>query len=227
MVRRSVPAAVGPCSCPTARPADGAGVNVAFICGKGGVGKSTLCYLTGLALANAGHPVRVRDRDPQRSITSWIRPERDGITVEPGDPGGAAGGVVGGARLIDTCPYLRDPGVAEAARAADVIVMPVGPSPADMGVLHATIELVNHLKRPDARAMIGLNQVQAGTKWTRRAAELLRDCDAPVARTAIPQRMAFRNAIVSGWSALDAKQQGGIFRLAVGLLMCDAPAQAA
>ena len=194
-------------------------MRIAFISGKGGVGKSTLCHLTALALANAGKSVSVEDRDPQQSITSWIDPERDGLRIVGQGGGGGEGGGAAEFELIDTCPFLREPTVHAAIRESDVVVMPCTPSPGDITAAKATIELVNRLKRPDARAALVLNKVKAGTMLAQDAPTMLRELGAPVLATSLGDRQPIQKAVLLGWAALDAKLQGEVFKLAFELLV--------
>jgi chromosome partitioning protein len=46
---------------------------------KGGVGKSSLCFLTGEILKNSGYNILFIDCDPQRSITKTILPDFDDV----------------------------------------------------------------------------------------------------------------------------------------------------
>ena len=193
-------------------------MKIAFVSGKGGVGKSTLCHLTALALANAGKSVSVEDRDPQQSITSWIDPERDGLRLDDGSKKNGGGAGAAEFQLIDTCPFLRDPSVRAAIREADLVVMPCTPSPGDITAARATINLVNEVKRPGARAALVLNKVKAGTMLAQDAPEMLRELGAPVLATSLADRQPIQKAVLLGWPALDAKLQGEVFKLALELL---------
>ena len=100
---------------------------IAFVNGKGGVGKSSLCFLTALGLREAGMTVSVEDLDPQQSISAWIDTERDGISEK------------GEFHLIDTRPAIDNETVHGAISRADRIIMPctcllyTSPSPRDRG----------------------------------------------------------------------------------------------
>ena len=194
-------------------------MRIAFVSGKGGVGKSTLCHLVALALANAGKTVAVEDRDPQKSISSWIDPGRDGLRLCGEAEGVVQGGGAAEFHLIDTCPFLREPSVHDAVRTSDVIVMPCTPSPGDITAARATIGLVDRLKKPAARAALVLNKVRAGTMLAQDAPAMLRELGAPVLATALGDRQPVQKAVLLGWAALDAKLQGEVFKLAFELLV--------
>ena len=188
-------------------------MNIVFASGKGGVGKSTLCYLTALALQQAGKSVCVDDRDPQRSITSWVVPDRDNLALVDG-----RGGAAGEFRLVDTRPALDDESVRLAVKSADLIVMPCTPSPGDLTAARATVELVDRLRRKTARAALVLNKVKAGTVLAQDAPDLLGGLGAPVMSTAVPDRQNIQRAVLLGWDALDAKTQAVLFKLALEIL---------
>lgn len=188
-------------------------MSIAFVCGKGGVGKSTLCYLVGLGLKEAGKTVAIEDRDPQKSISSWVDPERDGISiVQPGEQWG------GEFRLIDTRPAIDDESVLDAIRTVGGVVMPCSPSPGDVSTVRATIEVVQSLKQPEATASLVLNKVVPGTILSQEAPEMLRELGAPLLTTQLPERQGVQRAVLLGWKALDAKTQGTVLKLALEVL---------
>ena len=182
-------------------------MKIAFVSGKGGVGKSTLCYLTGLSLRDAGKTVSIDDRDPQRSVSSWIDHERDGFTA----PGAQF-------NLIDTRPALDDQSVSRAIQEADRVIMPCTPSPADITSARATIEVVRSLMREGARAYVVLNMTKPGTNFSAEAPEMLRSLSTSVMNTEVPERQCIQRAVLLGWRALDSRTQGTILKLTLEVL---------
>ena len=182
-------------------------MKIAFVSGKGGVGKSSLCFLTALSLRDAGKEVSVDDRDPQKSVSSWIDLERDGIS----DGGGEF-------TLIDTRPSIDHKCVIQAISEADRIVMPCTPSPGDITAARATVEVVLGLMKKGAKAALVLNMVKGGTNFAEDAPDLLKAMGVPVMNTQIPDRQSIQRAVLLGWRALDSKTQGIIFKLALEIL---------
>ena len=182
-------------------------MKITFVSGKGGVGKSTLCYLTGLSLRDAGKTVSIEDRDPQRSISSWIDHERDGFSNPEAD-----------FDLIDTRPALDDESVSRAIQEADRVIMPCTPSPGDLTAARATIQVVRGLMRKGARAYLVLNRVKSGTNFSIEAPETLRTFNTSVMNTEIPERQCIQRAVLLGWRGLDSKTQGTILKLALEVL---------
>ncbi len=116
---------------------------------KGGVGKSTIVGNLAAEFALKGRSVLVLDADPQHSLVAWAA-QGDGILsrcVEKAD--GPAGTLRAGARnaakvvdivLIDTPPALMDI-VYQAMLAADLVLLPCGPSPLDLFALKDAVSL--------------------------------------------------------------------------------------
>lgn len=176
-------------------------MNIAVVSGKEGVGKSSLCFLTALSLRAAGKAVVVDDRDPQKSVSSWIDVERDGF---------ANGGEF---TLIDTRPSIDHKSVKRAIEEADRIVIPSTPSPGDITAARATVEVVQTLMKKGAKASLVLNMVKANTNFAEDAPALLE-----LMNTRIPDRQSIQCAVLLGWKALGSKTQGTIFKLALEIL---------
>lgn len=176
---------------------------IAFVSGKGGVGKSSLCYLTALGLREAGKTVSVEDLDPQKSITAWINPERDGI------------GEKGDFHLIDTRPAIDNKSVHDAIARADRIIMPCTPSPGDLSAAKATLDVVNQFKKTKAKVFMALNRVRPGTNFSKEAPEILEALGVPLLQNSMPERQSIQKAVLFGWKALDASTQASVFRLTI------------
>lgn len=180
---------------------------IAFVNGKGGVGKSTFCFLTALGLKEAGKAVSVEDLDPQQSLTAWINKERDGIGREGGD-----------FTLIDTRPAIDDDSVHDAISRADRIIMPSSPSPGDLMGMKNTLEIVEKFKQPKSKVFVALNSVHPGTIFSQTAPEVLKRLGASVLSSSIPERQCIQRAIIKGWKALDPDTQAKVFKLTIEMV---------
>jgi len=182
---------------------------VAFLNQKGGVGKTTLALHLAGDWARQGRRVTVIDADPQGSALDWSQQRsRDGHP--------RLFGVVGLARdtLHREAPELaRDadhividgpPRVAGLMRsallAADLVLIPVQPSPFDGWASAEMLALLHEARvyRPELAARFVLNRCAARTIIARETAEALAEHDPAVLAACIGQRVAFADAARSG-----------------------------
>lgn len=182
---------------------------VALLNQKGGVGKTTLALHLAGEWARRGKRVTLVDADPQGSALDWSQQRSRG-----GAP--RLFGVVGLARdtLHREAPELaRDadhividgpPRVAGLMRsallAADVVLIPVQPSPFDGWASAEMLALLGEARiyRPQLAARFVLNRCGARTVIARDTAETLADHDPPVLAATIGQRVVFAAAAQSG-----------------------------
>ncbi|MGB9456736.1 MAG: ParA family protein [Bryobacteraceae bacterium] len=115
---------------------------------KGGVGKSTIVGNLAAEFAAMGRSVAVLDADPQHSLVAWAG-QGDGMLARSVEKVPVPGTLRARARkaeedadivLIDTPPGM--PEVAyQAALAADLMLLPCGPSPLDLFALKEALSL--------------------------------------------------------------------------------------
>lgn len=178
-------------------------MEILFVNGKGGVGKSTLCYLLSLALKEAGKSVFVKDLDPQQSLGQYFSEQE--FTEDSAE-----------FILVDSMPVINDPIVKEAIARADCSIVPCSPDPFSLAVTISSSEVVKNLMRADAKAFGVLNDVETGTNLSKAAPEILREnLHIPLLPVQIPHRQAIKRAAFDGWKGLDQDVREAVFKLAL------------
>src|SRR3954470_17558796 len=125
---------------------------IALINQKGGVGKTTVALHLAAAFWQHGHNTLILDLDPQASAAEWhdarstempyvesIQPARLSKVVEH------AREIATSILILDTAPHAEATAI-EAARCADLVLVPCQPSIMDLRAMRKTIDLLKLVK---------------------------------------------------------------------------------
>jgi chromosome partitioning protein len=182
---------------------------------KGGAGKSTLAATVATTLAAQGQRVALLDTDPQKTLGRWwAERAKAGDRAKPmdyADPSGwrLPAAIERMARdhdavVLDTPPHA-DTDARIAIRAADIVLVPLQPSPADMWAMEGTLELVAEERK---RAVLVLNRVPSNGKLREEIARELLRRELPLLEPCLGNRTAFASAFVHGLGVVESAPRG-------------------
>ena len=184
---------------------------VAIISQKGGAGKTTIALHLAVASALSGQDTAVVDLDPQASAAKWAdRREAELPVVISAHASRLAHEMQrversGGELLIlDTAPH-SDSAALEAAKAADLVLVPCRPAILDIEAITNTLELVHTTRTP---VFVVMNAVAAQGREAEEAAEAIAALEVPVCPVQLVNRIAFSRALISGQSAQEYEPEG-------------------
>lgn len=178
---------------------------------KGGSGKTTLCAHLAVEAERAGDgPAYVIDTDPQGTLSTWHEhraaetPQRVELPLSDLATGLALLRQRKAAYcFIDTAPTRTDENVA-LFRLADLVLVPIRPSPSDLWAASATVAL---LKEAGIPFLFVLNQAKTNASITAQAAAALSH-HGPVAETFIADRVPYAAAMTDGRTAIELASKG-------------------
>lgn len=175
---------------------------------KGGAGKTTVAAHIAVALSDRKKRVAVLDIDPQGSLTAWhkIREEKYGVghtgLTFSSLSGWRVGSEVSRLRkdhdfiIIDSPPHTETE-ARTAIRNADIIIIPIQPSPTDLWATGATYKLAK-AEKADVRLL--LNRVPASSRLTPVVMEALPD---ECMKTTLGNRVLFAASLMEGFTATE------------------------
>ena len=174
---------------------------------KGGAGKTTVAAHIAVALSQKGNRVAVVDIDPQGSMTHWhgIREKKLGEGYTGLMFNALSGWRVGSeiSRLRKQCDYIiidspphTETEARTAIRGADLVIVPVQPSPTDLWATQATLNLAKAERVP---VHVMLNRVPANSRLAQTIAAELPE----LMEATLGNRVLFASSLMEGRTATE------------------------
>ena len=177
---------------------------IAIVSQKGGSGKTTIALHLAVASARAGRNTAVIDLDPQASASNWSDRRRAELPVVLSAHASRLSHEAmrveetGGEILyLDTAPH-SDSAALEAAKAADLVLIPCRPAILDLEAITNTLHFVRTAETP---VCVVLNAVAALGQDAAQAADAIADLVVEVCPVRLGNRVAFARALIGGQAA--------------------------
>lgn len=184
---------------------------VAIISQKGGAGKTTLALHLATSSALQGRNTAIIDLDPQASAANWSDRRVAEVPVVLSAHASRLSHEIGRVKdmdgdllIIDTAPH-SDSAALEAAKAADLILVPCRPAILDIEAISNTLNLVKTTGKP---IFVVMNAVAPQGNEATEAAEAIAELGVEVCPVQLRQRVAFSRALISGQSAEEYEPDG-------------------
>ncbi|GFN47236.1 ParA family partition ATPase [Candidatus Regiella insecticola] len=183
---------------------------------KGGVGKTTLSVNISASLTRMENRVLLIDADPQGSSLNWATAREDKpLFTVIGLPRKTIHKEVAEISkgfdyvIIDGPPRVTDL-ARSAIMAADLVLIPVQPSPYDVWAAEEVVTLINEARiyKEKLKSAFVVNRKIANTAIGRDVGEALSEYNTPVLRSCVTQRVIFAEAAAKGCAVYEMDAQG-------------------
>ena len=186
---------------------------IAVLNQKGGAGKTTIATNLAHALQLEGHKVILVDSDPQGSARDW-NAASDGalIKVIGMDRATLAKDIMAVVDnhdfiIIDGAPQIADLAIA-AIKCADMILIPVQPSPYDIWACEDLVEIIKarqEITEGKPKAAFIISRVIKNTQLGNEIREALEGYNLPVFKNFTTQRVVYAKSAATGLTVLSTE----------------------
>jgi len=182
---------------------------------KGGTGKTTLAVHLALAFIKYhNHKVAIIDTDPQGSLGKWfmIRSEKNSLNANLTFKTASLWGAQYESKMlkqdhdiviIDTPPKIESD-ARPAIEAADLVLIPVAPSPVDFWATEAIIEIAKKAKR---KVLIQINRANHRSKLISKTHEYIKSINVKSTDTLIGHRQIFVTSMGEGKTVVEKQRK--------------------
>lgn len=190
---------------------------IAILNPKGGAGKSTISSNIARSLQLEGANVLIADSDPQGTLRDWFELSQ----------GNVQSSVVGVDRpnlhknlpkiaasfdfvIIDGAAKLQEM-VASSVKAANVVVIPIQPSAADVWGCRDLVSLIKarqEVTEGEPKASFLINRQIKNTNLAGDIVQILKEFQIPVFQSRTSQRVIYAEALSTGTTVLDVEPKG-------------------
>jgi len=182
---------------------------------KGGTGKTTLAVHLALAFIKYhNHKVAIIDTDPQGSLGKWfmIRSEKNSLNKNLTFKTASLWGAQYESKIlkqdhdiviIDTPPKIESD-ARPAIEAADLVLIPVAPSPVDFWATEAIIEIAKKAKR---KVLIQINRANHRSKLISKTHEYIKSINVKSTDTLIGHRQIFVSSMGEGKTVVEKQRK--------------------
>lgn len=191
---------------------------IAFLNGKGGVGKTTSSINIATAIARDGYKVVVVDTDPQLSIANWHEENKCQFDVVSASSQKEVYSIKKSLKEYDYIIIDGAAAISEISSAAvmisDLVIIPVTPSPLDFAAstaILAVIEARNELQPVEARFLI-TKKINT-TTMLQVLKQSIETTGIKMLKTGITQRQSYVKTMLDGgtvYDTLDSQAKGEI-----------------
>jgi chromosome partitioning protein len=180
---------------------------------KGGAGKTTLVTNLAIAYLADGKRVGLLDTDPQGSLGKWLDireetlPENENLQFATATAYGISRALRGMRNaadviLVDT-PPKADSDIRQVLREADLVLIPVAASQADVWATHDVLDLADRAGTP---THIVMNRTRSGTRVGDDVAEAVAGLGAKPLQATLANRVIYAEALGHGLGAMEVKR---------------------
>ena len=185
---------------------------------KGGVGKSTIAFNLGTALANKKNTVFVIDADPQGTVSMWAKANNrhKKNKINPNivftDSPWPSEKILELSKkqnydfVIIDCGPANNKATKATLVVSDLTIIPLSPSPLDINSARSTIELIEEGTGRGAtktKAYLLISKKIVGTNVAKEVLSTCKMLKLPILKTVISQRVAFCESAITGQSVLE------------------------